>query len=179
MFNVLPDILKDDIRAEYKLRLIIVAFSLIIFLQIFFLISTIPVWSISYYKEKDLNNQIKVENESVSSQNASAISQIINSTNQKIEVIENVMQYPEVVPIYNSIISQKIRGVSINNFQYMSIASSSANITISGVSNTREDLVSFVKKLEGLQLFSGVDSPVSNLAKQKNIDFVINLTFGK
>ena len=48
-------------------------------------------------------------------------------------------------------------------------------MTVSGMAGTREDLVAFVKKMEDSKYFSDVVSPISNLTKDKNINFVITL----
>ena len=175
MFNVLPENLKNDIRKEYKIRLVIVTLSLFVALQMFFVVSLFPTWLSSLYKEKEVSSLIKKEQESELSRDVKNISEIIDSTNKKLFALNDTLEYPEVIPVYREIISNKVSGIKLTEFSYLSTASSSATVSLRGVSFSRENLVSFVKKLEESNKFSEVVSPVSNLAKQKNIEFVISL----
>lgn len=174
MFNLLPNLFKDEIKAEYNLRKWIVLLSLVLFLQISFLALTISIWTIFLDKETEASNQVKKENEVMLSQSTNDILKVINATNQKITIIDKTMFSPEILPIYDTIISQKTTGISLREFNYNSSATEST-LSLKGLADTRETLVSFVKKLQDLKVFSNVDLPVSNLAKQKDIEFNIDI----
>lgn len=48
-------------------------------------------------------------------------------------------------------------------------------ISISGLAASRELLISFAERLQKIKLFSEVEIPVSNLTKDKNLPFSINI----
>ncbi len=176
MFNVLPDILKEEIKKEYTLRLLLVIFLCIIFIQVSFLIFIFPSWIVSSYREKDIVSQIAESNTSPISNNANAVSSVVSSTNLKLNIINTFLKYPEVTPIFNAIVINKTPGITLNQFLYTSVQTDEASISLGGVAVSREALVLFSKTLEQTKIFKTVDLPVSNLAKDKNIEFTINLT---
>lgn len=174
MFNLLPNIFKDEIKSEYKLRKWVVILCFVLFLQLSFLAIALSVWTIFLDKEKEVVNQISIESQVLVSQNSNEIIDVINSTNKKVKIFNDSMYYMEILPVYNSIIAQKNSGISLREFNYLNGANETS-IMLRGVSSTRESLVSFVKNLEDSKKFGKVDLPVSNLAKQKNIDFSLEI----
>lgn len=179
MFNVLPENLKMQIKKEYRLRLLIVIFICIIFVLSSLLIFMLPPWVISSYKEWDVSSRVSNVSKSLSASNANAISAVVSSTNLKLNIINNTLQYPEITPIINVILINKTSGITIREFLYTSPNPQEGSITINGVANSREALVRFSKTLEQTKVFKTVDLPVSNLAKGKNIEFSVNLTILK
>lgn len=174
MFNLLPEIFKEEIKSEYKLRRWIVALSLVLFLLVSFLVMAFSMWIISMDKEEDVTQQIEKQKETLTSQNANDILNVINSTNKKLSIFDKVMKYPEILPIYNTIISNKTPEISLRGFSYL-IGQTETNVVVTGISGTREALVAFVKNLNDSGSFTSVDLPVSNLAKQKNLEFNISI----
>lgn len=175
MFNLLPDILKEEFKAEYKKRWLIVVLVFVIFLQISFLAFLFPTWALSLSKERELASSVYDINQSSSSKDVTRIASIIADTNTKLNIINTSMEYPEVLPLINTIISNKIPTIHINEMFYRFIDKSDTTISIGGVSDTREALVAFVKKLESSETFDAVDLPVSHFAKDKNIGFSLTL----
>lgn len=179
MFNVLPDILKEEIRKEYRMRRLVILGMFVILIQIAFIIFIFPSWVISQSQEKDVADQINNQNNSLTSKNTSIVLQTIKEANEKLTTINITFEYPRIIPIFNSIISYKTLDISLRQFTYISHGKSKAELTVAGVSSTRESLVTFVKNLQKSGLFSSVLSPVSNLEKNKDINFVINLNLNK
>ena len=176
MFNLLTDDLKEKIKANYRLRRLVVLLIFIIFLQVSFLIFLFPSWIASLFKEKESILQTEKMNQSLLSQNTDSIASTITTINTKLNIINNTLEYHEVIPIINTILSNKTGSIHINSLTYGSVNASTSALTIQGISATRESLVLFVKSLKKSETFKVVDLPVSNLTKDKNIDFVINLS---
>ena len=176
MFNVLPNNLKEKIKSDYKIRFLFVIMVFVLFLQISFLIFLFPSWFLSVYKEQDALLSLKNINTLMSFDRSSPITTIINNTNSKLEVINTVMQYQEIAPLIRTILLSKSASIYLNQFTYTFVDTSTATLTISGLSSSRENLVLFVKNLQESGFFKIVDSPISNFAKDKNINFFITLT---
>lgn len=175
MFNLLPDILKEEFRAEYKKRWLIVVLIFVVFLQVSFLVLIFPTWALSLSKERNLSSEVYDISQSSSSKDVTHIASIIADTNTKLNIINTSMEYPQALPLINIIISNKIPAIHINEMFYRFIDKSDTTIAIGGVSDTREALVAFVKKLESSGTFDAVDLPVSHFAKDKNIGFSLTL----
>ncbi|MBA3733485.1 hypothetical protein H0W91_03890 [Patescibacteria group bacterium] len=176
MFNLLPDNFKKQLKTEYRFRLLTVAMSFILFIQLSFFIFLLPSWLISYYREKDANLEAEKMNQLLLNSNLNSIASSTIGLNIKLKTLNTVLDYPKVVPLVLTIISQKNSNIHINELSYSTPGGKNAHITLGGISNTRESLVNFQKNLENTGDFSKVDLPISNLAKEKNINFSINLT---
>ncbi len=176
MFNVLPDILKKEIAAEYRFRLITTVCFFVLCIQIAIVVLLLPPWMFTFYKEKDAQGQISFLQQSPDSQNAEALKNVISSTNHKINIIHTTLVYPEIVPLLNNVLLYKNEKVRINNFHYTTDGAGKVSVVVGGIATTRESLVSFVKKLQDSGMYSSVDLPVSNLAKDKDIEFRMTLS---
>jgi hypothetical protein len=175
MFNVLPDNLKEKIKKQYRLRRLVVVLIFVLFVQISFLIFLFPSWIMSEYKERDSLDQINFQNSSVISQNTDAVLQTINDTNTAIDVINTAFKYPKVVPLFDAVISAKSKSISLRQLTYSAEGTSTASLSLEGIAATRQDLVSFVENLQKSGSFANVVSPVSNLEKDRDIDFSVSL----
>ena len=176
MFNLLPDNLKDKIKSEYRLRFWTVVLLLIIFLEVVLLVFIFPSWLTSFNKENDLISEVNKVNKSQLKNDTDPIIAEIRDLNLKLNIINTTLQYREVLPLAGTIISKKPRAIRITGFDYAGTGTSTADVVVRGISATREDLVSFVKTLKDTKTFKDAVLPVSNLAKDKNISFSINLT---
>lgn len=64
-------------------------------------------------------------------------------------------------------------GVKINSLNMTRMADGSAAAELRGVSRSRKALLAYVANLKAVENFSEVDSPISNLIKDANSDFII------
>ena|SRR6185295_9724789 len=174
MFNLIPDSLKEKVISEYKLRRLTLVIIFLMFIQISFIILIFPSWVASYYKEQEIMSQVNELNQLQSSKDSNSLVSIIRSTNAKLNILNTVLAYPAVLPLLNTVLDSKPSTVYINKFSYTS-NSLFATINVGGISATREGLVAFVKNLQKTNMFKTVNLPVSNLAKDKNIDFSLDL----
>lgn len=175
MFNLLPDNLKEELKAEYKKRWLILLLVLVIFLQVSFLIFFLPSWALSLSKEREISSSVYGIAQSASSKDAVPIASIISDTNKRSSIINTLMEYPEVVPLINTVIENKISSIHINEILYRFADKANTTVTLSGVSDTRDSLVSFVKKLESSGSFKSINLPVSNFTKDKDISFSLSM----
>ena len=178
MFNLLPENLKEKVKSEYRLRLLITIFVLIIFLQVFFLITLLPSWIISDYKENITSNQLAETKQTTLYKDADNVVANIKSINIKLNFI-NTLDYPKVTNYIKVIVSNKSRSVHINRLSYAPAAKNTIAIVLGGVSDSREALVTFIKNLQNSGSFKTADLPISNLAKEKDLDFSVNLSIAK
>ncbi len=139
------------------------------------LIFFFPTWLSSSYKEREIIAQSEQMNRTLLDSNTNPATSVIKTINSRLGVINTSLQYPKLLPHLNTVLSNKTSAIQLTHFSYTVTASTTATFIVSGVSATRESLVSYVKKLEETKSFKKVDLPISNLAKEKNIDFTINI----
>ena len=101
---------------------------------------------------------------------------LITDINKKISFLNsrtnNVSQISDVVA---RIVELKPFNISINSFRYR-VNEEGDNLTIIGTTNARRNIVALVDALESDRVISQVDSPVSNLLHNSDIEFSIGLT---
>lgn len=177
MFNLLPNNLKEKVRSEYYLRLFVVIFVSVFLIQIFFLIFLSPTWFVSLNKEQEIVLQSEKANTSSLDQKVETTNKQIKSINKKLEIINSRLEYPRAIPVIDDILSRKTESITIKELMYETSDKKSGKVTLKGTSDTRDSLVSFVKDLEESDILEQVDLPISNLTKDKNIEFslVINV----
>ncbi len=179
MFNLLPENLRKVIKREYNLRLAIIVLLFIIFIQISSMIFLLPTWLITDYKEKDLQSRADFIKTGQVNLNIASTTENIKKINNQLSIMDKVLQYPELIPYINSILSKKTNAILINNIIYSNSDNKNASIAISGISGTREALLSFVKSLESSGLFKSVEVPITNFTKDKNFDFSLKITISE
>ena len=177
MFNLLPDSLKDEIKKEYKLRRLVMAALFIFILQAASLIFLFPSWIVSAAKEKDLKSQVAALDSSKKDSNLSTLRPFLKNINTELGLIDKSLDYPKILPVINSIISKKNKLIKLSEIDFTIVGTSTANVSIKGFSSNRESLVNFKSSMESSGVFRSVDLPISNLAKDKDIDFNINAVY--
>lgn len=179
MFNLLPDNLKERIKKEYKLRLIIVIVVFFILAELTFLVFLLPSWLNSYYKQKEYSGRINEVSNVLSNQDISSTTAYIKSTNNILTVINDSLDYPKLSPIVLDILSKKKPNIKLSGIFYSVNTGNTGTLSINGLASNREALVSFSESLREIEYFKKVDLPISNLAKDKNIDFSISINIEK
>lgn len=176
MFNLLPQDLKKRIKSEYKLRRLIIIFIFIFSVQISAMVFLFPTWLTSLYREKAVISDSEKLNISLSTLSVNPTNESIKSINNKLNIVNSILEYPEYSPYVDAVIDEKNSSILLKEFDYTLKDAKNATLIVGGISKTRESLVLFVKNLEESKFFKTVDLPISNLAKDRNIDFKINLT---
>jgi hypothetical protein len=79
------------------------------------------------------------------------------------------------------ILTVRPAGLQISAIQYRRAAPQAgapgqSTLSLRGVAKTRNDLLLFVDSLKSLDIFSGIDSPVGNLVRERDAPFLITLT---
>ena len=177
---MLDFVLKNDrkkIKRNYLCRISIVIMMFLSIAFIFGIVILIPSYFTLSSQEQNLNKQIEDLKET----------EIFAKYDQLVNTRERVMHHYEILNINNShhslrysnyisIISERINpGISVNNIKIEVLDSKkSPNILVSGQAERREQLVSFVNSLRGSNMFREVDLPISDLAKESDLNF--NLT---
>ena len=70
-------------------------------------------------------------------------------------------------------------GLVFSNIKVKSLATSDYSATLSGIADTRDDLILFKEKMEREKCFSDIDLPLSNLVDKDNVEFKINFNINK
>ncbi len=171
MSNLIPDNEKKEISSEYNKRLAVVCLCLAIFWALIVIALLVPAYTLSYVMTKRFQaNNSPTLNE----QNAKADYQK-QADEQK--VLLRVLSVPDKGPnptdLFSVVVKDRPYGVSILSLDYSS--STNPMLSVDGTASDRKSLQSFVDVLESEPSAASVDIPISDFAKDSNIDFSIKI----
>jgi hypothetical protein len=145
-------------------------------LQISFFVLLIPSYIYLVFTEKDLQVQSSDIDARSGVTNIDDVTKTFLSVNSELSAL-SVNSGSNKLDFFISHISSIIpSGVRIQEINYALNTASTSTIILRGTADTRDTLLSFSKKIQADQLFSNVDLPVSNFAKDTNIDFSMTIT---
>ena len=175
MFNVLPDIFKKDILVDYNKRLILTWFLVIIVLQISFLALMFSSYMNLKFQEKNLSAENKGAIKDLSKQDIEDTAKMFSDVNNQLDALASSVTSRNTSEFINKLVSVKGVSISFNEIIYNKVNATTSKISLKGVALNRESLLSLQKRLERDNLFGNVDLPVSNFAKNSNIDFSLSM----
>jgi len=171
--NLLPPIEKEKLELDnFNQLFFFLAIRIAIFLLIFtfLLITTHYCLSILLKEQKRL---IEINENDIRIQQLIKMEEKIKNVNQQLDKI-NLKQKELVIwtPILEELAKITPSGVYLVNFSY----NLSVNkINLSGWAENRDKLINFKDSLEKSSLFVNLESPLSNLIKQNDINFSFTL----
>ena len=175
MFTLLPQQYKSVIMKRYKKRLAVVSLILLCALVLcgigFFFPSLILMRSEASRLEGEFNTLQNL----IASKNDEELS----ATLKNLENTTSLLKTEEVRPSEIILEIVKIRGTNILGEFSLSLSDTESKILISGISPSRKELLSFVKRLEALPAVEKADLPISNLAKDLSIPFDLTVVLKK
>lgn len=78
---------------------------------------------------------------------------------------------------WGAVLEAQPAGLTITDWQWLTgEASSPAHLSLAGRADERQTLLDFIATLKQDETFSAVESPISNIIKNNNLDFTIELT---
>lgn len=175
MFNLIPNTLKEKILKDYKgRRVIVLLFGLVCFICMLFVFIS-PSFGYLFFEEKNVIAEAEVMKQSDQFKTADEVVTTIKETNEQLRTLS--LEVRPVAPIgaIEKIVKVKNQYIHITEIQYKEVNATSSTVVLQGKADKREALKDFVTSLQGLSGFSDVVLPVSNFAKDKDIDFTISM----
>jgi hypothetical protein len=171
--NILTLEQKDSIEKMYKRKFVIVFLWMLSFIGVVFLIAVTPLYLQLSQQSVILEQKITDIQSSELAVIQTDRNEIITSTNNLLELFKDSSQSPQV---YLKKIVEDFEGVEIDqiatNYQKQTI-------TFSGVAATRQNFVDMTNTLQEASWAEGVEVPVSNFTKSKDIPFSLSLTLSE
>ncbi len=181
MINLLPASEKNEIRKEYRLRALTTFFAMLFAALLVTVFSFLPTYffALSRHEAFLSESQSDAMREQVS--RAKDMETTVLETNKKIDALKSGASAPRVKDIFLEILESKSGGIAITGLSYDFSSGSGKGATnvgtvgITGRSSDRATLLAFKDALAQKKEFGAVDLPISNLVKDTNLDFSINL----
>lgn len=174
MNNLLLNEDKKRVIREYLTRLFVVFLFLLAFLGGIFFLSLLPSDISSWSKEKAIQSQKQAVDQAVFSLESENLNFLISDVKEKVESLKKGSSGLPLHVVLEKILAHKNSGIVITGFIFQPEKTKNRQVSVEGIANSRDNLVKFSKSLEEEEVFA-VSLPVSNFAKQGNIDFMLDI----
>jgi len=178
MFNLLPEKHKVKAWRDYEVRRLIVGFLLLFAVLLIALISLLPAYFFSEQKNIETKNIAATFSNSEAIKKSGEISTLVSVANKKVSFLKNNKE-SNIKQLIEYVVSARVTGVKIISFSFVTKTEGPKELLISGSATNRDTLLLFKKNLESMPGFEGVDLPVSNLAKEKDLTFSLKIFIKK
>lgn len=180
-YTLLPEKEIKSLKREYITRLFVVLLFFVSCGIAVGIISLLPAYILSYTQEDRALEDVRIMEKGRQDRGTDMLLSELATTTDIINRLKANEDNIVFADLLSRIILHKPGGVSLTSFQISKIPvegalSSSVEVVLQGKALTREALVDFKKQLEGNPSISGVDLPLSDLAKSKNILFAVKFT---
>jgi Tfp pilus assembly protein PilN len=172
MINLLPQNEKLLIEKEYRLRLKTIGVVFVLVALIVGIVFLLPSYVLSIYRE---GAAAQVAKDGVQSSKHEKITKEVQDLKIVLGVLapDAIKASPtDIVTLITKHISADIKVTSIS---YIS-DKTGFKVTVRGLAKSRQSLATYTQDLEGEQLIDKVNLPVSNFAKDSNINFTLDFT---
>lgn len=174
MFNLITEEHKKTIRTEYRLRLFAVVLFFFAFTGLVGLVFLMPSFLAVSLNLTDLKQQKQnLEKEIPELKDINSLEALSAQVNMKIKAL-NSEEKSMPTEIINIINPAELRAIKLKSISYIK-NNSEVKVGVNGTATTRDALVAFSRQLETVEIFEKVNLPVSDLAKDRDINF--SLTF--
>ncbi len=182
MINLLSPAHKKEIKREYARRFIVI-------FGLFFVASAIVEMifcSVLFYRAGAYFREI--EKELGLAKKVSALNKTEDMESRVDDLSRLLTAYEEGIQRRRSpsseislILSVLPKGVAINSFAFNRKINDETDksVALTGTADTREVFLSFTEALRKIPFFAEVESPVSNLLREKGVDFSLNIKLAK
>jgi hypothetical protein len=175
MFKLLVESDKKKMQREYLVRRIAVALfalDVVIFLAI---VGLFPAYLLSTVRLKNAAERSQALGYLGKSDEGKEARDWFHRTNQELAMLEPSGEPIQASADIKNLLGSKNAGVRLTNLVWKKSAAETT-LAANGIASDRQSLISFEKKINESKLFSSVTLPVSNLAKDRQIDFSLKLT---
>lgn len=174
MFLLIPPEQKKNLIREYHLRVMFVCVGALCVLTAIAIISFLPSYFYIHSKEESLLFSTNSVKGAIKEKSDEDLQKTLLDVKQNISLLTN--EETDLYSIFSGIIEVKPISVKITHFTYVKNFGGPSSLILAGLSGDRASLLKFSKNLKAISHFENVDLPISNLAKESEIDFNINVT---
>jgi Na+-transporting NADH:ubiquinone oxidoreductase subunit NqrC len=174
MINLIPGVVRTAIIKEYWVRVITVAFFIFSAVLVAVVLLASPVYvlittQVDAYAVSANEAAMRVADFDISSSELIKANQMATQIN----AFKSEAKFMDVVSLIEVMPKS---GIEIESYNFARLADKMAPIQITGVASTRQDLASFRDDLLKQERVDDVVLPISNLAKDRDLNFTITVT---
>lgn len=175
MFNLIPHTLKERIIKDYKGRRVTVVFFGVVCLIVILFIFISPTYGYLFFEEQNVIAEAETMKKSDQFQKADQVVAAIKETNEQLRALSLDVRSVQPIQAVERVVQAKNTSIHITDIQYKEVTATSSILILQGKADRRDSLKQFITNLQSISGFSDVTLPVSNFAKDKDIDFSVSM----
>ncbi len=178
MINLLPYDEKEKALKE-RLRRAIVVFSLALAsILLIGIILMLPAYFYLFFQKQGVERQLQGAEQEADKSETEALKKEVAGINSKLSILDNAGKSSKpVAGLFSKVLRAMPEGVSVKSISYSaSKGQAPGSMALDGKADTRDAFILFKKNIEESGDFSKIESPVSNLLSEKDVDFSLTLT---
>ena len=179
MLHLLTEPQKNRVLKEYRMRLGVVICWLIVFISLTGIALLLPSYLTAMGKVSVVKSDNQYKEDSIKSLNSQNFSDKIKKVDFNLTALKSSINILSPREAYNKIINSLPAGVSLDRYTYNLVDSNSASISVEGVAGDRDKLVELQNGLKLNPEFSGVEIPIINFTKKKDLSFSLKFNLIK
>ncbi|XKT75334.1 MAG: hypothetical protein ACJKSS_00905 [Patescibacteria group bacterium UBA2103] len=174
MINLLPAQHKKAFKQTYLLRLLSVIFFGISALIIIHGVLIIPSYVL--LQARVLNQEAEKEfiSRTLQASGSDEVEARLNALNEKIALLETLPNTPSLVDAVEEVLEVSRIGIAITQISF-DPKDKEEHISVRGIAEDRDALRSFAQRLEERENIAGVDFPIGDLSREKDLTFTISI----
>lgn len=172
MINILPERGRAHARYLYRLRFA----SLLLWAAATALLVAAALLSTSYFDARASESAARAESDEIDAAGAKGreMEAPLTAAASYLEAYAPILSESKVSDRIVLVLSARPGGITLTKISY---DKQSGGLSLSGLANTREDLLTFERRLKTVKGIASVDLPVGDLAKSANVAFSLSVTF--
>ena len=175
MFKLLPEKSRKDIGREYKYRRGLLMLLGLCFVVGVGIISLIPSFVVAFTTERSAVKKLEVAKKLPLLEGVEDVDEWLKGLKEKQKILKPTSKSDFPYEYFIKIIDLKPQGISIKNLSWRRDQKGRV-ITIMGNASSRNTLIEFEKTLDNSGSFSNAVLPVSNFARDKDIEFTLTVS---
>jgi len=173
MINLIPPEAQRRIRFEYGARVLTVWLLLWALAGVLIGVATLPSYLLVSERLQSISGELDTVRASADSDNATARALII--AREQSQLIREAEEMPRFSTVVSVVEAAAKSGISISSYGFSRDRADLAPVVVGGTAESRQALASFRDMLLTNPLVTRVDLPISNFARDRDIDFSLSI----
>lgn len=172
MFKLITEERQKEVRKEYVLRRTVVMICGVIMILIVGMVGLFPAYILSSSRYSEIVSRTEILKTSKTQAERNELLTALKSTTNKLVFLSPVLDTDRPQKFFRNFLDENQEGIKITSLSWKRNGDK-ITLIISGVASDRQKLLSFEQAINSSGSFTKFSLPVSQYAKEKDIDFQI------
>ncbi|MDO8565293.1 MAG: hypothetical protein Q7R67_01580 [bacterium] len=175
MYKLLPDEERVRVAAEYSRRRVVVVLLTLILVIIVAMVGLFPSYLLSNARQREVLERGRIMGELDLDEDEAQLQSWLSNLNLKLRALSPALDRDRPSALVEEVVRGKTDGIRITTFGWNK-EEKLISLSISGVARDRQALIALENSLNASGHFETVELPISNLARDKDINFQVKLS---